>query len=526
MKKHCIEIYDTTLRDGSQSEEIAYTVEDKLQIAQKLDRLGIHYIEAGWPGANPRDSEFFQRAKKELKLKNAKLVAFGSTRRSGLEADQDPILGQLLESQTPVVCLFGKTWDLHVKEAIRTELSENLEMIRDSMVFFKKKKRMVIFDAEHFFDGYKANPTYALKCLMAATKGGADRLVLCDTNGGSLPWEIEKIVQVVKKKIRTPLGIHCHNDGGVAVANSLYAVRAGVCHVQGTINGIGERCGNANICTIMGDLELKEGYETIGPKKLKLLKDVSRFVDELANRTSDTHQPYVGRSAFAHKGGVHVQAILKNSKTYEHVKPEMVGNVQRLLLSDLSGVATVAAKLKEFGIRLDAKDPQVRTLLNTIKKMENDGYQFEGAEASFELLVKKELGLYKPHFVLHDFQVRDRIGDLPEGTPTSEARVHLSVDGKEERSVAQGVGPVHAIDQAVRKALERFYPRLREIRLVDYKVRVLPAGDGTASKVRVLIECRDENQKWNTLGVSPNIIHASYQALVDAIDYKLMMGIL
>ncbi|MBI4411596.1 MAG: citramalate synthase [Deltaproteobacteria bacterium] len=517
-----IQIYDTTLRDGTQAEDIAFTVEDKLRVAEKLDWLGVHYIEGGWPGANPKDSEFFERAGGELKLKTAELVAFGSTRKASSTVETDEILGSLLDAGTKTLCIFGKTWDLHVTRALGISLADNLKLVFESVAWLKKKKRTVIYDAEHFFDGFKANKKYALETIRAAARAGADRIVLCDTNGGSLPQDVEKIVRIVRKNLRVPLGIHCHDDTGLGVANSLAAVRGGVTQVQGTLNGIGERCGNANLVSVMADLELKMGYRCVGPARLARLREVSLFVDEMANRAADTHQPYVGDSAFAHKGGIHVSAILKEARTYEHVDPKKVGNRQRVLVSDLSGASTIAHKAREFGVDLSGNNPRARELLTKLKEMENRGYQFEGAEASFEILVKKTLGEYKPHFVLHDFRVTDTISlDHVEGEATSEAVVHLAVDKREEKSSAKGVGPVHALDRALRQALERFYPRLAEMKLVDYKVRVLK-GVGTASVVRVLIECGDSQGKWGTVGVSENIIHASYQALVDAIDYKLM----
>lgn len=514
-----IQIYDTTLRDGSQSEDISFTVEDKLRIAEKLDWLGVHYIEAGWPGASPKDTEFFRLAKKELKLKKSKLVAFGSTRKADNEAAHDKILNDLLESEAKIMCLFGKTWDLHVKKTLGISLTDNLELIFDSVAYLKKNKRQVFFDAEHFFDGYKANKKFALAGLKAAAKGGADVLVLCDTNGGTLPDEIEKIIKDVKKQVRVPLGIHCHNDTGMAVANSMTAVKNGVVQVQGTINGIGERCGNANLCTIMANLELKWNIKTVGGTKLKNLKEVSTFVDEMANRQPVGSQPYVGQSAFAHKGGVHVHAILKDARTYEHVQPQKVGNRQRILISELSGKATVAHKAQEFGLPVDSSSTEILTML---KDLESQGYQFEGAEASLEILIKKARNIYSPHFELIDFRVTDEILPGLTDSPTSEAFIHLKVEDHTESTSAKGVGPVHAIDQALRKALERFYPNLKELKLLDYKVRVLPAGSGTAAVVRVLIESGDGKTKWGTVGVSENIIHASYKALVDSIDYKLL----
>ena len=520
-KKH-IQIYDTTLRDGAQSENITFTVGDKLRICTQLDQAGFDYIEAGWPGASPKDTDFFDRAKKELKLKHAKLVAFGSTRKASNSPEKDKILNDLIAAQTKVVCIFGKTWDLHVRSALRISLKENLKLITDSVAYLKKAGREVIYDAEHFFDGYKANKKYALDTLQAASKGGADRIVLCDTNGGTLPDEIEKLVKDIKSKMRMPLGIHCHNDSGTAVANSMAAVKAGVTQVQGCVNGIGERCGNANLVTIVANLELKLGFHCIGAPQLKNLRELSLFVDEMANRASDARQPYVGLSAFAHKGGMHVNAILKNSKTYEHIDPTRVGNQQRILLSDYSGASTMFYKLKKYGVDISATDPHVTKLLTTLKDKENQGYHYEGAEGSFEILVKKAMGDYKPHFELKDFRVTDEVVSDSGGKATSEAEVHLAVNGHEEKTTAKGVGPVHAIDQALRGALERFYPSIAQMKLLDYKVRVLPANlEGTAATVRVLIEFGDDKTQWGTIGVSENIIHASYQALVDGIDFKL-----
>jgi len=517
-----IEIYDTTLRDGTQAENINFTVEDKFLIAEKLDWLGIHYVEGGWPGSNPRDTEFFKRAPQELKLKKAKLVAFGSTRRAGFSAKNDRVLNALLGANTKTVCIFGKSWDFHVKKVLKVSLKENLELITDSISFLKRNKREVIFDAEHFFDGFKANPKYAFDVLKAAASGGADRLVLCDTNGGTLPHEVAIIIKKVRK-IKRPLGIHCHNDTGTAVANSLEAVRAGTTQVQGCMNGLGERCGNANLATVIPNLQLKMNYKCVGSGSLKHLKEVSRFINEMANRSGDRQQPYVGNSAFAHKGGVHVHAVLKNAKTYEHIHPALVGNRQRVLVSDLAGASTVAHKLKEFNINLDSNDSRIRDLLALVKLKESQGYVFEAAEASFEVIIRKVLGQYKPHFRLHDVKVTDVIDEKAIGSePTSSALIHLAVEGHEEKVTAKGVGPVHAIDQALRKALKRFYPQIAAVRLLDYKVRVLPAGKGTASFVRVLVEFGDGEKKWVTVGVSKNIIHASYQALVDGIDYYLM----
>lgn len=519
-----IQIYDTTLRDGTQSEDIAFSVEDKLLIAEKLDWLGIHYIEGGWPGSNPKDSEFFERARGELKLTKSRLSAFGSTRRADSSLESDSILKGLLDGGTKTVCIFGKSWDLHVKIALGISLKENLQLIKETVRFLKENKKEVFFDAEHFFDGFKANKKYALEVLASALSGGADVLVLCDTNGGTLPFEISAIIKQVKQKIRGKLGIHCHNDGGVGVANSLAAVSGGALQVQGTINGIGERCGNANLCSVIPNLESKMGLKTIGTARLARLKSVSQFVDEMANRASDSHQAYVGDSAFAHKGGVHVHAMLKDSRTYEHINPQKIGNERKIVLSELSGLSTLLYKAKEFGIELKKEDPRTKSLLGKLKELENEGFQFEGAEASFEILIRKELGLYQPHFALHSFKVTDEISGEPDVHPFSRAEISLAVQGHDEKASATGVGPVHALDQALRQALERFYPVLKEVRLLDYKVRVLTTAKGTAATVRVLLECGDHQKHWATMGVSENIIQASYKALVDSIDYKLMKG--
>lgn len=516
-----IEIYDSSLRDGTQSEGINFTLEDKLLLIQKMDEIGVDFIEAGWPGANPRDTELFQKLKSS-KLKNAKVVAFGSTRRASNPPQDDKILNDLLDSNAKVICIFGKTWGLHVKATLKISLEENLKLIEDSVAYLKEQGREVFFDAEHFFDGFKDDPEYAIKVLKAASKGGASRLVLCDTNGGVLPHEITEIIKKIKSRIKTPLGIHCHNDSGVAVANSLAAVSSGAVQVQGCMNGIGERCGNTNLCTVISNLELKMGYKTLGSKRLKSLKSFSDFFNEVANRQGENNQPYVGRSAFAHKGGVHIHAILKNSKTYEHIDPKKVGNQQRILLSDLSGAATISHKLKSFGVNIDSKDARVRKLLDELKNKEKLGYVYEGAEASFEILIKKSLGKYKPKFKLHDFKVMEEIDEKTTGKEaTSKAEIHIEVKGQEEKTKASGVGPVHALDQALRKALTRFFPEISELNLIDYKVRVLPSGTGTASMVRVLVEFSNHLKKFSTVGVSENIIHASYLALNDAIDFHL-----
>lgn len=515
-----IEIYDTTLRDGAQAEDVSFSVEDKLRIVEKLDEFGLHYIEGGWPGSNPKETEFFKKARK-LKLKNTKLVAFGSTCRPKHRPSEDPLLKELLQASTEVVTIFGKTWDFHVKEALRCTLDENLKLIYDSITYLKKRVNLVFFDAEHFFDGYKRNPDYALKCLKEAEAAGADRIVLCDTNGGSLPHEIAKIVQAVKTEIKTPLGIHAHNDSDCAVSSSIIAVQEGVIQVQGTINGLGERCGNANLCSVIPNLQLKLGYRCLPDENLRKLRDVSRFVNEIANLRHFKRQPFVGDSAFAHKAGVHVSAILKNPETYEHIRPELIGNSQRVLLSDLAGKSNIIRKAQEFGIKIDPDSPELKDLLSTLKELENQGFQFEAAEASFELLMKKHLGLYRKFFDLLGFRVI--VEKRKDGTESfSEATIMVRVAGHIEHTAATGDGPVNALDNALRKALERFYPALKNVRLHDYKVRVLQPGKGTAAKVRVLIESGDEEERWGTVGVSENIIEASWQALVDSIEYKLL----
>lgn len=514
-----LKLYDTTLRDGTQAEDISLLVEDKIRIAHRLDEMGIHYIEGGWPGSNPKDVAFFKEIRKE-KLANAKIAAFGSTRRAKSTPDKDQNIRTLIQSEAGVVAIFGKTWDFQVREALRISLEENLGLIFDSLEYLKDHVAEVFYDAEHFFDGYKANPEYALKTLRAAEEAKADCIVLCDTNGGTMPFEIAAIVEDVRRHVSTPLGIHTHNDSECAVANSLVAVERGVVHVQGTINGFGERCGNANLCSIIPALKLKMQLDCISDIQLKRLSELSRYVYELCNISPDKHQPYVGKSAFAHKGGVHVSAIQRHPETYEHIRPELVGNATRILVSDLSGRSNILAKAEEFNLDLDSKDPITMEILDSIKEMENRGYQFEGAEASFKLLMKRALGTHKKFFSVIGFRVIDekRQGDQK---PISEATIMVKVGGKIEHTAAEGAGPVNALDNALRKALEKFYPRLKDVRLHDYKVRVLPAGQGTASATRVLVESGDKEDRWGTVGVSDNIIEASYQALVDCIEYKL-----
>lgn len=513
-----VKIYDTILRDGTQGEGISFSVHDKLKIAKKLDDFGIAYIEGGWPGSNPKDIEFFKKAK-SLSLKNAKIAAFGSTRRAKIKAKDDSNIKALLEAKTEVVTIFGKSWDLHVKDVLRTTLQENLNMVEDSVKYLKSKKRTVIYDAEHFFDGFKNNKEYALDTLNRASKAGADVVVLCDTNGGTMPYEIELIIKEVQKNIKSPLGIHTHNDAGMAVANSVMAAKLGCVQIQGTINGYGERCGNANLCEIIPNLKLKLGIDCISDKKLQQLTKVSHYITEIANLIPQNNQPYVGRSAFAHKGGMHVDAVKKNPVSFEHIKPELVGNNRRILVSELSGKINILSKAKEFGINLSKETPETLDILRTIKNLEYEGYQFEGAEASFELLMKKAVGKHKTFFNLIDFRVSV---EKTENGMFSEATVKVEVNGTEKHTVAEGDGPVNALDNALRKALDKFYPSLREVHLVDYKVRVIGGEEGTAAKVRVLVESADSKDSWETVGVSENIIEASWQALVDSIEYKLL----
>jgi len=515
-----VKIYDTTLRDGSQAEDIAFSVEDKVRIAQKLDELGIHYIEGGWPGSNPKDLQFFQEIK-TVPISQAKIVAFGSTCRAGASPENDLNLRALIEAGTEVVTIFGKSWDIHPLEALNITLDQNLEIIYKSIRFLKDRVPEVIFDAEHFFDGCKNNSQYALATLRAAQDAKADWIVLCDTNGGTLPDEVQSIINKVKKEITIPLGIHVHNDMEMAVANTILAVKKGIGLVQGTINGYGERCGNANLCSIIPTLKLKMGIDCITDFQLKKITEVSRFVSELANLPHHKYLPYVGDSAFAHKGGVHVSAIQKSDVTYEHVQPEKVGNRQRVLISDLSGESNILYKAAEFKIDIQSKDPKVRQILDDLKRLENQGFQFEGAEGSFEILIKKALGQHKRFFELIGFRVIVE-KKKEEDTPLSEATIMLRVGDRIEHTAAVGNGPVNALDNAIRKALEKFYPELREVKLLDYKVRILSTKDGTGAQTRVLIESGDGTSKWGTVGVSENIIQASWQALVDSIDYKLL----
>jgi 2-isopropylmalate synthase len=527
--KEKVAVYDTTLRDGTQGEHVSFSVEEKLEIAKRLDWLGVDYIEGGWPFSNPKDEAFFEAASK-MKWGHAKIAAFGMTRRAKNKPEEDENLAALLASKAPVATIFGKTWDLHVTEALRTDLDTNLAMIRDSVAFLKKtgKVQEVIYDAEHFFDGLKGNHDYALRTLDAAVEGGAELLVLCDTNGGCLTDEVEQAVEEVKRRFGgVKLGIHTHNDSGLAVATTLAAVKAGCRHVQGTINGLGERTGNADLCAVIPNLELKMGFECIGAERLKRLTEISRFIYDTGNMMFRDNQPYVGKSAFAHKGGVHVAAMQRNTRTYEHIDPMLVGNDRRILVSELSGRSTLLEKAKSRrldSLRLDLeKHPEkMEAVLSALQNMENEGYQFEAAEASFELLVRRVMGDFKPFFKLLGFRVvtLNREGAME----TTEATVKIRVRHEEELTAAEGNGPVNALDKALRKALVRFYPVLEEMSLTNFKVRIVNAQAATEAKVRVMIDSRDASDHWTTVGVSANIIEASWLALVDSIEYKLLKG--
>jgi 2-isopropylmalate synthase len=515
-----ISVYDTTLRDGTQREGISLSVEDKLKVARRLDEAGFHYVEGGYPGSNPKDVEFFSRVG-ELNLKRAKLVAFGSTRRPNAPTP-DANLKALTDVDTPCVCIVAKSWLLHVENVLGTTPEENLQMITDSVRYLREAGREVIYDAEHFFDGYKDDPTYALATLRAAADAGASWLVLCDTNGGALPDEIGTIVRAARAAMPkgSRLGIHTHNDGELAVANTLAGIAAGAEQVQGTINGYGERTGNANLCSIVPNLQLKLGYRCVSDEELRQLTELSRYVAEVANLAPDTHLPYVGASSFAHKAGLHVNAVLKNAKCYEHITPEIVGNRQRILVSELSGRSNVLIKAQQYGLDLENRSGDVRRVLDTVKQLENEGFQFEAAEASFELLVRRLRPDYVPPFQLVDFLVlverRTGAGLLAEAT------VKIRVGETILHTAAEGNGPVSALDAAMRKALHQFYPRLADVHLVDYKVRVLDGNDGTAAVVRVSIDTSDGHESWGTVGSSPNIIEASWLALVDSLEYALV----
>jgi len=514
-----IYLYDATLREGNQTEDIALSVEDKLRITLRLDELGVDFIEGGWPTSNPKDIAYFKEVR-SVRLQHATIVAFGSTAKPHSAVESDRNLNDLLRAETPVVTIFGKTRDLHIREVLKITTDQNLALIEKSIAYLKKHGVTVFFDAEHFFDGYAAHPSYALNVLQSALNGGADCLVLCDTNGGTLPLQVQRIVSEVAQKIAAPLGIHAHNDSDVAVANTLVAVACGCTQVQGTINGCGERCGNANLCSVIPNLKLKMHYACISEAQLKKLSETSRFVSELANLPPNKHQPFVGSSAFAHKAGVHVHAVKKRAETYEHINPEQVGNIRRVLVSDQAGRANILQKARDFKINLGSHDPVVQEILADLKELERQGFQFEGAEASFELRMRTALGMQKRYFDLVGFRVI--IEKKQDTEPLSEATIMVKVGGAIEHTAAMGKGPVNALDNALRKALEKFYPQLAQAVLVDYKVRVLTGVQGTASRVRVLIETKDRTSSWGTVGVSDNIIEASWQALTDSITYKLL----
>jgi 2-isopropylmalate synthase len=514
-----IQIYDTTLRDGTQSEGFTLSSNDKVRVAQRLDDLGVAFIEGGWPGSNPKDVEFFERAR-DMEWKNALIAAFGSTCRVKGGPEDDANIKALLDSRTPVCTIFGKTWTLHVKEVLQTTPEDNLRIIEQSVAYLKSNGKRVIYDAEHFFDGYKADSSYALETLKAAVRGGAEIVVLCDTNGGTLPWELERIIQDLKPVLAHPFGIHTHNDSECAVVNSLLAIREGAIQVQGTINGVGERCGNANLISIMADLELKMGYQCLPEGNISKLSDLSHFVAEVANITPDEHLPFVGKSAFAHKGGVHVAAMRRNAQSYQHVKPDLVGNRMRVVVSDLSGRGNLLSKAEEHGLEVDGDE--VVSVLNDVKELESRGFSFEAAEASVAMMLKRQEYGYKPPFELIDFFVnvehRQGRGILAEAT------VKVRVNGEILHTAAEGNGPVNALDNALRKALLGYYPQLGDFHLSDYKVRILDSDHGTEAITRVLIDTRNSTSRWSTVGASTNIIEASWRALVDSMEYGLMVA--
>ncbi|MFI4912497.1 MAG: citramalate synthase [Sedimentisphaeraceae bacterium JB056] len=512
-----VKIYDTTLRDGMQAEGVSFSLQDKVLIAKHLDTLGFDYIEGGYAASNQKEMQFFHEMN-AAGLKNSRIAAFGNTRRADCRVEDDASICAILESKAQAATIVGKCWDMHVTEVLRCSLEDNIALCADSVAYLKSKGLEVIFDGEHFFDGYKRNPEYAIKVLQAAAQAGADALVLCETNGGCLPYEVEEITRDVCRNVSgAVVGIHTHNDTDCAVANSLAAVKAGARHVQGTINGLGERTGNANLCTIVPSLKFKMGFDVLNEGSVKKLQPASLFVFEIANLTPVASMPYVGESAFAHKAGLHVNALRKNKLTYEHIDPELVGNERKFLISELSGMSNVIAKLEKYGI---AQDKQIaRKILDTVQEMENEGYQFEAAEGSFDLLVKRITGTYKPAFELERFHVD--VEHTGEGEEITEATIKLRVDDEIEHVVSEGDGPVNALDNALRKSLERFYPTIKTMRLVDYKVRVVDAGVGTAAKVRVIIESRDKDEVWGTVGVSTDVIDASWKALKDSVEYKI-----
>ncbi len=512
--------YDSTLRDGAQAQGVSFSVEDKLKIIERLDELGIGYIEAGNPGSNPKDLEFFARVG-ELKLKNAKIIAFGSTCKVGVAAGEDRNVQSLLQANTAAVAIFGKSWDYQVTDILRTSLEENLRMIGSTIRYLKEQGKEVVFDAEHFFDGYKANADYAMRTLEEAESAGADTLCLCDTNGGTFPSDIHSITKLVVERFRVQVGIHCHNDSEMAVANSVAAVEAGARQVQGTINGIGERCGNANLVSIIPNLQLKLGLPCIPSGNMEHLTPVARFVSEVANVTFNEKAPYVGNDAFSHKGGMHIDAVTKNPVSYEHIDPAQVGNVRHILVSEVAGRSALLSKIRAVDAALGKDSPETRRILEHIKLLEHEGYQFESAEGSIQLLVRKLLGKFQSFFDIKEYQVN--IKEPSVNGINSSAMIKIVVNGQEEIMAAEGDGPVNALDKALRRALERYYPAIKDVRLTDYKVRVLDSDRATAARVRVLIESADHHESWTTTGVSTDVIDASWRALIDAIEYKLML---
>lgn len=518
-----IEIFDSTLRDGAQGQGISFSLEDKIKIVKALDDMGIDYIEAGNPGSNPKDMEFFKLIK-DKELKNSKIVAFGSTRKPTIKIEDDDNIRSLLKANTSSVSIFGKSWAFQVTKILKTSLDENLNMIEDTIKYLKLQGKEVIFDAEHFFDGYKEDKEYAISTLRIAMQSGADTLVLCDTNGGTLPTEIKDITKEIKSLFDTKIGIHCHNDIGMAVANSIMSIEGGACHIQGTFIGVGERCGNANLSSIIPTIALKMNYDTKSKANLEKLTSIAKYISEISNIQLEDSTPYIGRSAFSHKGGMHIDAICKISKSYEHIDPEQVGNERRFLISEVSGKSTVLKEINKIFPNVKKEGEEVKKVTEKLKELEYEGYQFEGADGTIELLIRKTIGKYKPFFKLNHFKT---IGENPwDNTEfSSTALINITVDGKTEMTAAEGDGPVNALDKALRKALEVFYPELKCVRLVDYKVRVLDSESTTGAKVRVLIESTDGNENWSTVGVSKDVIQASWIALVDSIEYKLIKDI-
>lgn len=523
MAQNQVKIFDSTLRDGAQGQGISFSLEDKIKIVTALDELGVDYIEAGNPGSNPKDMEFFKRLK-DMDLKNSKVVAFGSTRRPNINVEDDKNLKDLLSAGSNTIVIFGKAWDFQVTDIIKASLDENINMIKDTIEYLCKKEKEVIFDAEHFYDGYKANKDYAMATLKAAEEAGAKVVVLCDTNGGTLPQEIYEITKAVKGQTAVEIGIHSHDDIGMAVANSIMAIEAGAYQVQGTFIGIGERCGNANLSAIIPTLKLKLGYEVLKNNELSNLTKTARYIAEICNITLADQSPFVGNSSFAHKGGMHIDAVTKSPKSYEHIEPELVGNKRRFLVSEVSGKSTILQEIKKIFPSISKDDNSVQKITDRLKELEYEGYQFEGAEGTIELVIRKIIGKYKPFFKLNHFKI---IGEQPYGSEefTSTAVINITVDGQNEMTAAEGEGPVNALDKAIRKALEVFYPELKQARLVDYKVRVLDSESATEAKVRVLIESTDGIENWSTVGVSRDVIQASWIALVDSIEYKLIKDI-